>query len=139
MEQDGSALRGRTILIVEDCIETAEALRRMARACGMRARVARSVDAARRHLVAFRPSAVLVDLGLPDGDGATLLRDLADDAPARPALMAMSGDPAALASAGLDGVADARMEKPLAGEALHAALSRLVERMPPCPLAMQGI
>jgi DNA-binding response OmpR family regulator len=136
---DRASLRGATLLIVEDCGATAESLRLMARACGMRARVATSLDAARRHLAVFRPSAVLVDLGLPDGDGASLLRGLAGDAGSRPALLAVSGDPSALAAPDIDRLADARIEKPVAGvAALVAALAPFVRPALPDFLSVPG-
>ncbi|MEM9048818.1 MAG: response regulator [Pseudomonadota bacterium] len=112
-----------TALIVEDCLYSAEALRLMARACGLRSRHAATLEAAERHLAIFRPAFAIVDLGLPDGCGQTLLRRIAQDS-VRPLVLAISADPSRLSDPQLDGLADVRCEKPIASaKALHTLLT----------------
>jgi len=85
-------LLGLTILMVEDSRICCEAVRLMCLKSGARLRRADSLRAARRHLATYRPSAVLVDLGLPDGSGLDLIREFAARKPAAPVLIATSGD-----------------------------------------------
>lgn len=85
-------LRGLTILSVENGRETCETLRLMCQHSGARLRRADDPFAARRHLRVYRPAAVIVDIGLPDGVGMHLLAGLSRIRP-RPALLATSADP----------------------------------------------
>jgi CheY-like chemotaxis protein len=89
---DALPLQGLTLLAVEDSRFAADALRLMARRSGARLRRAGSIRDARGHLGVYRPDLVLIDLGLPDGDGADLIRELATTGLQRRPL-AMSGDP----------------------------------------------
>lgn len=84
-------LLGITIMLVEDSLCASEALRLMAVASGARLRRADCLLAAQRHLAAFRPNVVIVDMGLPDGNGLDLIRDIARNATPCPALIAVSG------------------------------------------------
>lgn len=86
-------LHGVTLLAVEDSRYASEALRLMCQRSGARMRRADSLASARRHLAVYRPDVVVVDLGLPDGDGTELIRDLACPPGFGPALLATSGDP----------------------------------------------
>lgn len=106
-------LQGVTILAVEDSRFACEALRLMARRAGARLRRAETLAAARRHLKVYRPDVLLVDLGLPDGRGEALIREVVLS-PRRPAVvMGISGNPEgrglALA-AGADGFIDKPLE-----------------------------
>lgn len=85
-------LHGVTILLVEDSVYASEALRLMALRSGARLRRATDLADARRHLTLYRPDAVLVDIGLPDGSGTSLIGDLAK-AVAGPVVFGLSGDP----------------------------------------------
>ncbi|MCB1333931.1 MAG: response regulator [Roseivivax sp.] len=85
-------LLGMTVLAVEDSRFACETLRRMCLRSGARLRRADCLQSARRHLTVYRPTIVLVDLGLPDGNGAELIADLARATPRAAAILAMSGD-----------------------------------------------
>ena len=117
-------LQGVTVLAVEDSRFASDALRLMCRKLGARLRRADSLAAAANHLKLYRPEVVIVDLGLPDGRGETLIRDLA--AQSGLAVLGMSGDAggrAASLAAGADGFVDKPLES-LA--ALRQALMRLL-------------
>lgn len=139
-------LQGVTLLAVEDSRFACEALRLMAMRAGGRLRRAETLKAARAHLRVYRPDVVIIDLGLPDGRGEALIRELALDE-ARPRLvLGTSGTPdgktAALA-AGADGFLD----KPLTSlaefcDALRSHLPEIGQPRPtsakiaPDPLAL---
>jgi CheY-like chemotaxis protein len=80
-----------TILLVEDSRSTSEAIRLFAAESGARVRRADSLHAASRHLAIYRPNVVMIDLGLPDGDGLALIRHLAAAATPLDAIVALSG------------------------------------------------
>ena len=84
-------LLGLTVLVVEDSKFACEALRLLCLRSGARIRRADSLRSARRHFRVYRPSIVIVDLGLPDGDGTDLIRDIAESQPAVDAILAISG------------------------------------------------
>lgn len=84
-------LTGVTIILVEDSRCASEALRLMAVASGARLRRADTLSSAHRHLKMYRPNAVIVDIGLPDGDGLTLIREIAEQVKPCPGLIATSG------------------------------------------------
>ncbi len=86
-------LQGLTMLAVDDSRFASEALRLVCQRSGARLRRAETIEAALRHLSVYRPDVVIVDLGLPDGDGADLIRTLAQ-ARNGPVVLATSGDPA---------------------------------------------
>ncbi|MFC0280746.1 response regulator [Falsigemmobacter intermedius] len=121
----GLPLWGLTILLVEDSRFAADGLRLMALRGGARLRRADSLAQARRHLGLYLPDIVLVDPGLPDGEGEALIADLA---PAfartqRPVVLAISGDPgkeSACLAAGAAGF----LSKPVAGFSEFVAFLR---------------
>jgi DNA-binding response OmpR family regulator len=128
-------LLGLTVLVVEDSRYASEAMRLLCLRSGARIRRADSLRAARRHLQVYRPSAVLVDLGLPDGSGVELIRDLALASPRVGVLLASSGDDGAEALAIAAG-ADGFLAKPVLSLASfqEAILSRLpADRRPHGP------
>ena len=103
-----------TILLVEDSRSASEAIRLFAAECGARVRRADSLHAASRHLAIYRPSVVMVDLGLPDGDGMELIRHLATASTPITAIVALSGhDRSAWQAEALAAGAAACMEKPI--------------------------
>ncbi|MGV6812744.1 MAG: response regulator [Brevirhabdus sp.] len=114
-------LSGRTILAVEDSRFSSDALRLMSIASGARLRRADCLASARRHLAVYRPAVLIIDMGLPDGSGADLLREMSDR-PVRPSLVAISGDPDTKAHAIAAGC-DVFLDKPLPG---LAAFQRVI-------------
>jgi len=107
-------LQGLTLLAVEDSRFACEALRLMAQRSGARMRRAENLRDARRHLALYRPDLVLVDLGLPDGPGTSLVRDLALAPAGGPVVLGMSGDPGQRGAA-LAAGAVGFLEKPIGG------------------------
>ena len=105
-------LQGVTILAVEDSRFACEALRLMARRSGARLRRAETIEAARRHLRVYRPDVMMVDLGLPDGRGEVLIRDLVTSARRPLVVLGMSGSPEGRGKA-LAAGADGFLDKPL--------------------------
>ncbi|NDV02195.1 response regulator [Pseudoroseicyclus tamaricis] len=106
-------LLGLTILLVEDSRFAAEGFRLLALRSGARLRRADSLQHARRHLRVYRPTVVMVDLGLPDGSGAQLITELSQARPRIDIILGVSADPAADATARAAG-ADGFLEKPIA-------------------------
>jgi len=105
-------LLGMTILAVEDSRFASEALRLMCLRSGARIRRADSLGAARRHLQVYRPSAIIVDAGLPDGSGLDLVATLARAKPRIGTILAISGTPGMTDAARAAG-ADGFLAKPL--------------------------
>ncbi len=84
-------LLGLTVLIVEDSLFACEAMRLLCLRSGARIRRANNLKSARRHLAVYRPVVVIVDLGLPDGNGVDLIRDIANTTPRVGVLLGTSG------------------------------------------------
>lgn len=125
-------LAGMTILVVEDSRFACEAMRLLCLRSGARIRRADTLRAARRHLERYRPSALLVDLGLPDGNGLDLITDQARALPRIDVILAVSGDPGAEAAA-LAAGADGFLLKPLTS--LDAFQQAILGRLPQNPLS----
>ncbi len=119
-------LMGHTVLVVEDSRFASEAMRLLCLRSGARVRRADSLQSANRHLVTYRPSVLVVDLGLPDGSGLSLISELAAANPRIPVILATSGDDGA-ADAAIAAGADGFLAKPLSqlGEFQQAVLERL--------------
>ena len=84
-------LLGVTVLVVEDSRYACDALRLLCLRSGARIRRADCLKSARRHLQVYRPTVVIVDLGLPDGSGTELIAELADGTPRVPVILGTSG------------------------------------------------
>lgn len=99
-------LTGLTVLVVEDSRIASEAVRLLCLRSGARIRRADSIRAALRHLQTYRPGAVIIDMGLPDGNGADMIATIARATPRVPVILGISGDPdnrEAAMQAGADG------------------------------------
>lgn len=132
-------LLGLTVLLVEDSRFASEAMRLLCLRSGARIRRADCLRSAHRHLQTYRPTVVIVDVGLPDGSGLDLIRELATAQSRVPVLLATSGDPdlaQAAAAAGADGF----LEKPIERLAVfqQAVLSALPPAARPLGLAAVG-
>jgi DNA-binding NarL/FixJ family response regulator len=101
-----------TVLVVEDSRYASEALRLLCLKSGARIRRADSLRAARKHLASYMPTVLIVDIGLPDGTGHDIIRDVDAASPRIPAVIATSGEEAGFAKA-LELGADATLLKPL--------------------------
>lgn len=108
----GRPLAGLTVLVVEDSRFASEAVRLLCLRSGARIRRADCLRSAARHLQTYRPSVVIIDLGLPDGDGADLIRQIANAEPRVPVLLGISGDPE-LRDTALQAGADGFLPKPI--------------------------
>ncbi|SFD60899.1 Response regulator receiver domain-containing protein [Sulfitobacter brevis] len=105
-------LLGLTVLVVEDSRFACEAIRLLCLRSGARIRRADCLHSARRHLQVYRPSVAIIDLGLPDGNGADLIAELSTSQPRVEALLAMSGD-THLEQEALSAGADGFLAKPV--------------------------
>lgn len=126
MSLPGRPLTGLTVLVVEDSRFASEAVRLLCLRSGARIRRADCLRSAARHLQTYRPAVVIVDLGLPDGDGADLIRQIATTEPRTPVLLGISGDPD-MRDKAIDAGADGFLTKPVESLAVfqQAILSAL--------------
>lgn len=128
-------LLGLTVLLVEDSRYTSEAFRLLCLRSGARIRRADSLFNAQRHLRVYRPSVVIVDIGLPDGSGLQLIEELARAQPRVDIILGTSGDPDGEVAA-LRAGADGFIAKPVGRLAqFQAAILRHLprDRQPPGP------
>jgi DNA-binding response OmpR family regulator len=118
-----------TILLVEDSRSASEAIRLYAAESGARVRRADSMHAASRHLAIYRPNVVMVDLGLPDGDGMALINHLALASTPIQGIVALSGqDRSEWQDLALAAGAAACLEKPI--ESLRAFQECILSVLP---------
>lgn len=120
-------LLGMTVLVVEDSRFASEAIRLLCLRSGARIRRADCLAAAHRHLSVYRPSIVIIDLGLPDGSGADLIRELDQANPRVAALFGISGDDTRRAQA-MQAGADGFFAKPI--ESLGAFQQAVLSQLP---------
>ena len=125
-------LLGLTVLVVEDSLFACDALRLLCLRSGARTRRADCIASAHRHLQVYRPSVIIVDLGLPDGSGLDLIQELAQASPRVPVVLGTSGDSFAedvAIAAGADGF----LAKPVTNLAAFqaAVLAQLPDRLRP--------
>jgi len=120
-------LMGLTILLVEDSRYCSEAVRLMSQRSGARLRRADCLKSARRHLAIYRPDVVMVDIGLPDGSGVDLIRELGQAPALAPAIVALSGDDGGSSRAkALEAGASCFLAKPLQDIASFQKIMRSV-------------
>jgi CheY-like chemotaxis protein len=120
-------LAGMTVLVVEDSRFACEAMRLLCLRSGARIRRADSLKSARRHLQLYRPSVLVVDLGLPDGSGLELIGEQSRASPKVDVILAISGDPGQAPAAQAAG-AQGFLAKPLIS--LDSFQSAILSRMP---------
>ena len=121
-------LLGVMVLVVEDSRFACDALRLICQRSGARIRRAESLASATRHLCAYRPRVAIVDLGLPDGSGLSLIRQLSRAEPRIEVIIATSGDDT-LAAAAMETGADIFLPKPLSS--VSAFQSTVLGLLPP--------
>jgi len=121
-------LLGLTILVVEDSRYACEAMRLLCLRSGARIRRADSLKSARRHLQVYRPSVVIIDMGLPDGSGAELIEALSGASRQVAVILGISGDENT-ESAALAAGADGFLPKPIVSVA--AFQNAILNNMPP--------
>ncbi|MCU0901533.1 MAG: response regulator [Cypionkella sp.] len=97
-DQAALPLSGVTILLVEDSRYASDMLRMMCQRSGARLRRAETMEQARAHLRTYAPDVVIVDLGLPDGPGERLIRELAVSRRVH-VVLGLSGNPEGRATA----------------------------------------
>jgi CheY-like chemotaxis protein len=125
-------LLGLTVLVIEDSRFACEAMRLLCLRSGARIRRADCLRSARRHLQVYRPTVVIIDLGLPDGNGVDLIQELSRAEPRVAVVLGTSGDAGGEDAAMLAG-ADGFLAKPITSlaEFQYAVLSNLpAERQP---------
>lgn len=138
MDRTATAARpllGLTVLVVEDSRFASEAMRLLCLRSGARIRRADCLSSAQKHLRVYRPSVVVVDLGLPDGSGADLIAELVQASPRIEVVLGISGDAGREAEA-LAAGADGFLTKPIEslGVFQQAILTHLPENsQPPGP------
>ncbi len=109
-------LDGVSIMLVDDSRSVSEAIRMMAIRSGARIRRADCLASARKHMTIFRPDVVIVDLGLPDGNGVDLARDIKEAADPVPGVIIVSAsEEEVTAVAAQSSGADGYLVKPIAG------------------------
>lgn len=105
-------LLGLTVLVIEDSRFACEAMRLLCLRSGARIRRADCLRSARRHLQVYRPSCVIIDLGLPDGSRLELITELNMVEPRVDVVLGTSGDTEGETLA-LEAGADGFLRKPI--------------------------
>ena len=121
-------LLGQTVLVVEDSRFACEAMRLLCLRSGARIRRADTLRSARKHLTVYRPSVVIIDVGLPDGSGLELLQEISHGTPRVDVILGTSGD-SAMQSLVMETGADDFLEKPMTNLAAFQTL--ILKHLPP--------
>ncbi|MCY4179379.1 MAG: response regulator [Litoreibacter sp.] len=123
-------LLGLTVLVVEDSRYASEAVRLLCIRSGARIRRADSLQAAHRHLRLYRPSVMITDIGLPDGSGIDLIKEVTQSIKdERPVLIATSGaDGEGWEEKAIEAGADGFLAKPI--ESVGAFQQAILEHLP---------
>jgi DNA-binding response OmpR family regulator len=116
------------LLVVEDNLELAELLRKGLAVAGLVPDVVNTAADARTALATTRFAAVVLDLGLPDGDGLSLLRELRERKDTTPVLVLTARSGVRDRVTGLRSGADDYLVKPFAFEELVARVQALLRR-----------
>lgn len=110
------------MLIVEDDAHLANRLAQGLREAGYACRIAGSIRAAEAALAEAPPVLVLLDMGLPDGDGADLLKTIRRRHAELPVIITTARSGVSDRVGGLEGGADDYLVKPYAFEELLARI-----------------
>jgi len=116
------------LLLIEDNVRLAELVNRALTAEGFAVDVASTLAAAEEFLALARYDLIVLDLGLPDGDGFTLIKKLRSEALPVPILVVTARSGLDDRVAGLDLGADDYLVKPFATEELAARCRALLRR-----------
>ena len=116
------------VLVVEDEVRIAEILQAALRRSGFVVDPVRRCAEAREPLSLTLYDAVVLDLGLPDGDGLTLLADLQSSRNRVPVLVLTARDTVQDRVSGLDAGADDYLVKPFATAEVVARIKALLRR-----------
>lgn len=123
MNVDGNARR---ILLVEDHLDTSRVMKRLLERVGYGVKTAEGVQAALQASAAEPFDLVISDIGLPDGSGLDLIRQLLEKYQLKAiALSGYDGDGQLQQEQDL-GVVE-RLSKPVDMKALQAAIERLLD------------
>lgn len=130
------------VLVVEDDREVVEVVSRALARDGHRVSAVGTLAAAEEALEAGTFDAIVLDLGLPDGDGLAWCRRMREDGAAEPILVLTAQSAVAKRVAGLDAGADDYLAKPFAVAELRArvrALGRRASGAAAHPFASDGV
>jgi DNA-binding response OmpR family regulator len=116
------------ILLVEDNARLAEALADGLRKSGFAVDATGSIDGARRELAAVCYDLMILDLGLPDGDGRELVKSIRRCGDALPILLLTAKSAVVDRVDGLESGADDYVSKPVELEELAARCRALLRR-----------
>lgn len=116
------------VLVVEDEPAIADLLRRYLAAAGFGVHVVGRVDEALAAWRRLRPAVVLLDVGLPDGDGTEVCRTLRAEGDWTPVLFVTARDDEVDAVLGLELGADDYVTKPFSPRELVARVRTVVRR-----------
>lgn len=116
------------LLVVEDNLELAQLLAKGLKSAGFDVDHLGTVDEAQAALATTHYAALILDLGLPDGDGAAILRDLRARKNPIPILVLTARGSVDDRVRGLRGGADDYLVKPFAFDELVARLEALLRR-----------
>lgn len=116
------------ILLIEDDLDLGNGVRIALAGQGMDAVWVRTLDDARRQLDTAGCDLVLLDLGLPDGDGITLLAHIRRTRQGLPVLILSARDALSDRLRGLDGGADDYLVKPFELAELLSRVRALARR-----------
>ncbi|HET7726011.1 MAG TPA: response regulator transcription factor [Candidatus Limnocylindrales bacterium] len=128
---------GTTVLVVEDDAVTRRELVRNLVAHGYRSEEAADARTALERWDARRPDIVLLDLGLPDRDGLTVLHRIRREASTPVLVLSARGEEPAKVEA-LEGGADDFVTKPFGMAELHARIRAVLRRSSGAPADPQG-